>query len=511
MSPLINLPITVCRLIIFIQFQRFILADWESWWTYEGISGPDFWGRLNPKWSHCSKGQRQSPIDIDTSTLLFDPYLEPIKINGDYVRGQLVNTGRGISLLVDRSTTSSGGDKHVTISNGPFSYQYTVSNITLHFGRENDRGSEHTIDGKRFPGELQLYAYNSQLYSNWSEAKREPNGLVAISIFIMVSGHPGGQMVTSNVGVNNNDNHHQHHNQHHHHHHHHQQQQQQPPNAALKQITGLLKNITKRGLSYQIESLSIMDLLPSSWKHYVTYEGSITQPACYETVQWVILNRPIYLSSYQFHMLRHSLKGDGHQDNFRPTQPRNKRSIRCNIVYENIGGTGDDGNHHHSSNTMISNDIQQKQRKRSSSSSSLNNQELNRMADHHHHHHMDNNGTNESNLEFDHKSQTNKWQTIKIKREKQNSFVNHDSDYDDNHNVNVEYNVQKLSSSTDMDSNNNNNDDDDDVDDNVIDNNNQINQFAANLLAVKDEKFCLPDQLRLYGYRANPKMIQDEF
>ena len=124
-------------------------------------------------------------------------------------------------------------------------------------------------------------------------------------------------------------------------------QQQQPPNAALKQITGLLKNITKRGLSYQIESLSIMDLLPSSWKHYVTYEGSITQPACYETVQWVILNRPIYLSSYQFHMLRHSLKGDGHQDNFRPTQPRNKRSIRCNIVYENIGGTGDDGNHHH--------------------------------------------------------------------------------------------------------------------------------------------------------------------
>ena len=117
------------------------------------------------------------------------------------------------------------------------------------------------------------------------------------------------------------------------------------------------------------------------------------------------------------------------------------------------------------------------------------------MADHHR---MDNNGTNESNLEFDHKSQTNKWQTIKIKREKQNSFVNHDSDYDDNHNVNVEYNVQKLSSSTDMDSNNNN---DDDVDDNIIDNNNQINQFAANLLAVKDEKFCLPDQLRLYGYR----------
>lgn len=192
-------------------------------------------------------------------------------------------------------------EKSVVFTDGPFSYPYTVSNISLHFGRENNRGSEHTIDQMQFPGELQLYGYNSQLYANWSEAKREPNGIAAISMFIVLA-------KSSNQA-----------------------------NAALKHITNTLKNITKRGQTYMIDSISILDLMPTL-KHYVTYEGSLTQPACHETVQWVILNKPIYISPYQFHMLRHSLKGDGHQDNFRPTQPLNRRQLRSNIAHDESHG-----------------------------------------------------------------------------------------------------------------------------------------------------------------------------
>ena len=82
--------------------------------------------------------------------------------------------------------------------------------------------------------------------------------------------------------------------------------------------------------------LYLKELLPDT-KQFVTYEGSLTQPACFETVQWIIMNKPLYISGHQLHQLRTSLKNDGHQDNFRPTQPRNKRSIRCNIIYENLG------------------------------------------------------------------------------------------------------------------------------------------------------------------------------
>ncbi|UXI22454.1 glutamate receptor ionotropic kainate 3-like [Sarcoptes scabiei] len=296
-----------------------VVADWEFWWTYEGISGPDFWGRLNPRWSHCSKGQRQSPIDIDTSVILYDPHLSEIKIDGDNLKGELVNTGRGISLLIEKSF-SNPSDKSVIFSGGPLSYQYTLSNITLHFGRENDRGSEHTIDGKRFPGELQLLAYNSQLYKDWSEAKRKPNGLAAIAIFIMISRASNPLKVSgSNEKYSL-----------------YSSQQQQHSNSGLKLITNFLKNITTRGLSHSIDFLSIFDLMPSSYKHYITYDGSLTQPACHETIRWIILNKPIYLSSHHFHMLRHLLKGDGHQDNYRPIQPRNRRLIRSNIIKESF-------------------------------------------------------------------------------------------------------------------------------------------------------------------------------
>lgn len=58
---------------------------WNFFILILDIPGPDFWGRLNPKWSHCSRGRRQSPIDINPSLLLYDPSLSPIIVRGDHV------------------------------------------------------------------------------------------------------------------------------------------------------------------------------------------------------------------------------------------------------------------------------------------------------------------------------------------------------------------------------------------------------------------------------------------
>ncbi len=44
------------------------------------ITGPEFWGILNPDWHLCSKGHRQSPIDVKPSLLLYDPNLRSIHI-----------------------------------------------------------------------------------------------------------------------------------------------------------------------------------------------------------------------------------------------------------------------------------------------------------------------------------------------------------------------------------------------------------------------------------------------
>ena len=39
----------------------------------------------------------------------------------------------------------------------------------------------------------------------------------------------------------------------------------------------------------------LADILPPT-DHYVTYDGSLNQPACDETVTWVVYNKPVYVS-----------------------------------------------------------------------------------------------------------------------------------------------------------------------------------------------------------------------
>ena len=47
-----------------------------------------------------------------------------------------------------------------------------------------------------------------------------------------------------------------------------------------------------------IKSMDLSQLLPNT-DQYITYEGSFTQPGCYETVTWILYNKPIIISEKQ--------------------------------------------------------------------------------------------------------------------------------------------------------------------------------------------------------------------
>ena len=72
---------------------------------------------------------------------------------------------------------------------------------------------------------------------------------------------------------------------------------------ALPEITGS-KPITS--------SLLVEDQLVSHYYHYhyhyhCHYQGSTTYPGCWETVTWLVMNKPLYLSKQEmelFHGLR---------------------------------------------------------------------------------------------------------------------------------------------------------------------------------------------------------------
>ena len=42
----------------------------------------------------------------------------------------------------------------VNITGGPLSYNYPIYDISFHFGLRDEVGSEHTIDGSHYAGEV---------------------------------------------------------------------------------------------------------------------------------------------------------------------------------------------------------------------------------------------------------------------------------------------------------------------------------------------------------------------
>ncbi|CAM1316373.1 CA10 (predicted) [Pycnogonum litorale] len=269
-------------------------ANWEEWWTYDGISGPAYWGLLNPSWKLCSNGLRQSPINIEASSLLFDPHLRPLQLEKHRVNGIITNTGHGVVFRVDKKSRYP-----INISNGPLSYSFRFHEIHLHFGLENYRGSEHQIDGYNFPAEIQLYGYNNALYDNVTHSTKNVQGLVVVSVMLQI-----GEL----------------------------------SNPELRLLTTNLDRIRYKGQAYPVRHISIKTLLPET-DYFMTYEGSTTSPGCYETVTWIVMNKPIYITRQQLHSLRKLMVGTKIHpkaplgDNFRPTMPVHHRTIRTNIDF----------------------------------------------------------------------------------------------------------------------------------------------------------------------------------
>ncbi|CAG9820040.1 unnamed protein product [Phaedon cochleariae] len=69
-------------------------------------------------------------------------------------------------------------------------------------------------------------------------------------------------------------------------------------NPELRILTDQLEKIRYGGDEVEVKRLSVRGLLPET-DYYMTYDGSTTMPACHETVTWMILNKPIYITKQQ--------------------------------------------------------------------------------------------------------------------------------------------------------------------------------------------------------------------
>lgn len=149
-------------------------------------------------------------------------------------------------------------------------YAYKFEALYLRFGLDAQSGSEHRINSRAYAAELQLLAYNSLLYKSYSEAATRPFGLMAVAVLIEVIKDVN---QVANPAL-------------------------MQPSQALESLLANLSGVKHRGLSIPITNLSLVSLLPET-EYFVTYEGSLTTPACHESVHWILLNKPLYIRQTQ--------------------------------------------------------------------------------------------------------------------------------------------------------------------------------------------------------------------
>ncbi|XP_059617894.1 carbonic anhydrase 2 [Phlebotomus argentipes] len=267
-------------------------------WGYTATNGPQKW----PEWFPSASGHRQSPINITTAASKQDGDLKSTPLRWKYLpenTRSLVNPGYCWRVDVN--------GKGSELTGGPLGAdKYLLEQFHCHWGCSDNKGSEHTVDGLSYSGELHLVHWNATKYSSFDEAARQPDGLAVLGVFLKRGKHH--------------------------------------PN--LDKIVQLMPFITHKGDRVTLPTpLDPGSLLPSCNSGYWTYLGSLTTPPCSESVIWIIFKEPIEVSEDQLNAFRklrcHDVcedtpRGDTEssfsdglvRNNYRPPLPVGHRDVR---------------------------------------------------------------------------------------------------------------------------------------------------------------------------------------
>jgi carbonic anhydrase len=114
-------------------------GQWKTPWDYQGPSGPEHWGELDPDYSLCKTGRSQSPIDIRETLKTSLPV-----VRFEYHPGPLNIVNNGHTAV--RVDYASGNAEYLVVGGKRFEL------TQFHFHRP----SEEYIRGKSLPMDIHL-------------------------------------------------------------------------------------------------------------------------------------------------------------------------------------------------------------------------------------------------------------------------------------------------------------------------------------------------------------------
>ncbi|XP_045146062.1 receptor-type tyrosine-protein phosphatase gamma [Echinops telfairi] len=269
-------------------------ASGDPYWAYSGAYGPEHWVTSSVS---CG-GRHQSPIDIlDQHARVGDEY-QDLQLDGfdneSSNKTWMKNTGKTVAILLKDDYFVSGAG---------LPGRFKAEKVEFHWGHSNgSAGSEHSINGRRYPVEMQIFFYNPDDFDSFQTALSENRIIGAMAIFFQVSPRD---------------------------------------NSALDPIIHGLKGVVHHEKETFLDPFVLRDLLPASLGSYYRYTGSLTTPPCSEIVEWIVFRRPVPISYHQLEAF-YSIFTTEQQDhvksveylrnNFRPQQGLHGRVVSKSAV-----------------------------------------------------------------------------------------------------------------------------------------------------------------------------------
>ncbi|KAM4547157.1 carbonic anhydrase IV c [Fundulus diaphanus] len=272
----------------------YLLSRATAEWCYQSQScddtckDPSRWAALFPR---CG-GLRQSPINIVTNRVHFNSALPPFSFIGhtDFINITVENKGHSAHFALPQS---------VRLTGGALPGHYRAAQFHFHWGASGRPGSEHTIDGERFPVELHI-VHIKEPYSSLEEAEHDMAGIALLAFLFeeTTEDHP-----------------------------------------HLDTIIAALGRVQNNGSSTVIPNFRLSNIIPAANElhSYYRYVGSMTTPGCEQAVAWTVFHRMLPISSQQLDAIVKQCRfwtGQPMTNIFRPTQPLDGR-----VVFSSKSGT----------------------------------------------------------------------------------------------------------------------------------------------------------------------------